>query len=258
MKLNSIFIVIFAIFNFSCSANSDIFKNLSPEDVFEDPNAIALAAAIRNNDINRMETLLREGIDVNKYGKDKITFLMWAYGTRSFDAFQLLLKNGADPTIPIREAPQEGYQPWTVIFFTVRDSEVRWFKELLDNGLDVEFPAFGPPYGHTVLHEAISVQNYEHIKLLLEAGADPNKQDNLGNTALRSAHNVRNYKMILLLIEYGADPGIKSNIGKHLGDDVLMFKDRGIMSDQQYEYYLKLVSILQKRGLLPVNFNPDS
>jgi ankyrin repeat protein len=66
----------------------------------------------------------------------------------------------------------------------------------------------------TALMEACSSNNLELIKVLLDAGADPNVQNDKGQTALTHNSNfIYSYTLEKLLIA-GADPNIKDNIGQ--------------------------------------------
>ncbi len=56
------------------------------------------------------------------------------------------------------------------------------------------------------LHVAIDKENTECVKLLLEAGADPNATDNDAYTPLYLAAREGNVECTKLLLEAGADP----------------------------------------------------
>ena len=59
--------------------------------------------------------------------------------------------------------------------------------------------------GDTALHTAVSVNSTECVKLLLEAGADPNRQDVDGWVAMCG---VSSHEVLDLLLKHGADPNI--------------------------------------------------
>ena len=54
----------------------------------------------------------------------------------------------------------------------------------------------------------------DKIKLLLEAGADPNTRDEQGNTPLHLAVKVGWLKRVGLLVSHGADVNVKNNEGE--------------------------------------------
>ena len=74
-------------------------------------------------------------------------------------------------------------------------------KILLEAGAD---PNTGDPYGDSPLHYAAEAGQPECIKLLLDAGADPNIANDSGNTPLHRAAG-KNAEATLILIKAGAD-----------------------------------------------------
>ncbi|CAN5179349.1 hypothetical protein BH09DEP1_BH09DEP1_6280 [soil metagenome] len=62
-----------------------------------------------------------------------------------------------------------------------------------------------PFRGETMLMKAVVVNDLETARLLLQAGADIDKQDHLGITALRLAIGDNKSQMVRLLIDAGAD-----------------------------------------------------
>ena len=64
------------------------------------------------------------------------------------------------------------------------------------------------------MHDAISKNNVEIAKLLIEHGADVNVTDILDNTPLDDAISKNNTEIAKLLIEYGADINVKGDYGK--------------------------------------------
>jgi ankyrin repeat protein len=58
-----------------------------------------------------------------------------------------------------------------------------------------------------------NTENIDLIKVLIEHGADPNKQDADGQTPLFEACYAGNSETVLLLLEYGANPNVKDSDG---------------------------------------------
>jgi ankyrin repeat protein len=83
---------------------------------------------------------------------------------------------------------------------------------LLDNKAQVDSL---DPEGSSPLVYAASHLNTEIAKLLLDAGANPNVKDNDGMTALRWAitRPFKDPSILYRLLEYGADPWIENNAG---------------------------------------------
>jgi hypothetical protein len=69
--------------------------------------------------------------------------------------------------------------------YSTHESQLILAKQLIEHGADVN--AVSNPQGRTPLHEAChsgNVTNLDFVELLLEKGADPNTQDDLGKTPL--------------------------------------------------------------------------
>ena len=64
------------------------------------------------------------------------------------------------------------------------------------------------------MHQASDNSLYDIAKILLEAGADPNKQQADGSTALHNCVHRGNKEMIQLLLQYKANPRIQDFLVK--------------------------------------------
>lgn len=101
------------------------------------------------------------------------------------------------------------------LFEAIYSHEIDMVTCLLENGAD---PNTAFSNGHTALMSAVSIHGAEVHKIvraLLNKGADPNKVDiGYGRSALHIAVKVRrNLDKVRLLIEAGADPNLKSRNG---------------------------------------------
>jgi ankyrin repeat protein len=79
-------------------------------------------------------------------------------------------------------------------------------KFLLQHGADPNFTSTGD----TALHAAVIANSPTCVKLLLDAGANPNQQDVDGCVAM---YRVSSDDVLDLLLEYGADPNITDQCG---------------------------------------------
>ena len=87
--------------------------------------------------------------------------------------------------------------------------------EAIKNGFDVDFTTY-QEFDWTLLHFVMSDKHYprEIAKALLEAGADPNRQNMEGDTPLHFAYLYGTPKDTAMLKEYGADDTISNRNGK--------------------------------------------
>jgi len=69
-----------------------------------------------------------------------------------------------------------------------------------------------------VINSAAASGSTELVTIILEAGANPNWQQDGGYTALHAAAQRKNLQMIKALLEAGADPAIRTNEGKTAAD----------------------------------------
>ena len=177
-----------------------------------------LFEAIKNNYSNNLINLIvKNGGDVNyitrlnedsNYLADSpLGEAIYQNNTKLVD---LLLSNGADPNM--RES-KGGYPLfYCVVAFTTPKAKYdlcKIAKKLLDAGADVNSNSYGAGDGETVLISAVDDNNYNLTKLLLQNGADPNRQMSSGLTALHSSFYNATVAISKLLLKYGANPYVR-------------------------------------------------
>jgi uncharacterized protein len=101
---------------------------------------------------------------------------------------------------------RDGYSPLGLASFFKRRDVV---KALLQRGAKPSVPS--RDQGFTPLHSAVATDAgdaiHEIVRLLLDAGADPNAKSREGGTPLHSAAFTGDIEIAELLLAYGADPG---------------------------------------------------
>jgi len=99
----------------------------------------------------------------------------------------------------------DGYTPLGLAAFFKRGTVV---KTLLERGAKPSLPS--RDQGFTPLHSAVATDagpsEHDIVRLLLEAGADPNAKSSEGGTPLHSAAFTGEVEIAELLLAYGADP----------------------------------------------------
>ncbi|KAG9452890.1 hypothetical protein H6P81_005794 [Aristolochia fimbriata] len=96
---------------------------------------------------------------------------------------------------------------WTLLHVGARKGDLKEVKRLLDEGMDVNVPAWGPKSpGVTPLHLAAEGGHLKVMDELLERGADIDARTKgaCGWTPLHNAAKVRNRQAIKFLVENGA------------------------------------------------------
>lgn len=89
---------------------------------------------------------------------------------------------------------------------------------LIERGAEVEVVARSESIHVTPLHSAAAGSHAGIVKLLLEAGADPNAAQDGGYTPLHSAANNDDRVSVEALLEAGADPARANDDGKRPTD----------------------------------------
>lgn len=168
-----------------------------------------LFEAIKENDVEKVKFLLKEGVDVNA-GKDKHwTPIMQASQQEyaSKEIVELLIDNGADLAL------KDGYSRSILALFCEVSANTDVIKLLIEKGLDVNDVSSGD---HTVLMVAAGRnQNLEVIKTLVEAGADLFAKNYEGKTAYELA--VENYE------EFKHDYQMWPHSSNYLAPDICLY-----------------------------------
>ncbi|QIW96656.1 hypothetical protein AMS68_002174 [Peltaster fructicola] len=120
------------------------------------------------------------------------------------------LRISADPSTVPRWSPKHHNTPITpasemALVNAVHQKNSKLVEQLLDRGVS---PDHAPELG--LLKDAVSLHDYQTLRLLLLYGADPNSKDKSGNTALFTATADGFLEAAQLLVEYGADPNAAS------------------------------------------------
>ena len=188
------------------------------------------------NNVKAIKALISSGVDLEERSREGakpsrnglITALHVAAFRNNFEAMKLLLEAGADVNSRAQlPKPNGGATP---LFFAVcglsASASPKLVSLLLEAGADVNLKVAidnGDGFGlnfETVLGfytGRIDAANAEIVKILLDAGADPNGKDtNFGAAPLHHAGlcDDEGVKIGKLLLEYGADPLLTDKGGK--------------------------------------------
>ncbi|MFT7540532.1 MAG: ankyrin repeat protein [Gammaproteobacteria bacterium] len=154
-----------------------------------------LAAAAGEGDVERVASLIREGVDPNQQGEDGVTPLVWAVHSASLSGTRALLELGADPNI----ASDSGDTALHLAVLSCRPDLVR---ALVERGANVRCPGAG---ARTPLMAAALSGSVESVRVLLELGGDASRRDRAGNTALHYAACGSAAGIVSLLLVSGGD-----------------------------------------------------
>jgi uncharacterized protein len=165
-----------------------------PEEHFEDPQLYA-ARAIADGDMNRLRAVVRRP-EIDHPGKKGMTLLWFAIQQKRFEAIEVLVELGSNPDGQV----VQGIGTPTLHALEVAD--LRYLTALLDGGLSVN----RVHNDESLLAQAAGPQGRtdEHVKLLVDRGADVNHRDSIGETPLFSALATLEPGRARYLIEHGA------------------------------------------------------
>jgi uncharacterized protein len=110
----------------------------------------------------------------------------------------------------IRERTPEGFTALGLAAFLGGPEAVR---VLLEHGADADDDADNP-FGVRPVHAAGAAHDHETMRLLLEAGADPNRRQQGGFVPLHEAAHSDDVEMARLLLAHGADPKLAADDGR--------------------------------------------
>ena len=163
-----------------------------------------LLKSIRENNVIKVDTLLRAGADVNrKERNDGMAPLHVAASEGQVAIAKMLLDAGADKNAK----DSDNQTPLQIAAF---NGELEIVKMMLDAGADVNTH---DDQGRSALHDASEEGRTAIVKLLLDAGGLVNERDNNDDTPLH--HSVRNGRVetVKLLLDAGADVNAKDSDG---------------------------------------------
>jgi len=181
-----------------------------------------LLQAVSARDHDRVRQLVSDGLQFSeKPAPNQRTPLFVAAQNNDFEMLEVLLKAGAD----INEKAPSGTSLLMVSAYAGLPDRVAF---LLRHGADPHYRH--PRHGATALMDACILGKVENARLLLDAGADPNVQTEVGNSALSIATREDHEDLVRLLLERGADPNLSSGRNSSLLGLAVQEKNKTIVA----------------------------
>lgn len=200
---------------FFLSACDYLTKPYAANNVFNEPQVIALAEATSQGDIKTINALIEAGVNVETIGKDNLTPLYWSYAYVSPSpaakvGFEHLLKKGANP--------MHVHEPsgLPLLHMVARGDDSDYLELLLKNRKDIQIDYKADDWlSPTAIANAMEARRFKNFKLLIEAGSDMNGKYYGDRTILEKANSPGTWKYALYLLQRGAD----FNVGKQINDN---------------------------------------
>jgi pectate lyase len=182
---------------------------------------LSLREAVNSGDIKLLQSVLDEGADVNEEGPEG-TALHYAVGKGDTQVVQLLIAHGADVNAegrhpqgntPLHVATRQGKREIAILLINrgadinIKNSAGKTPLDLATSGNRSEIAKLLIEKGAVVnnIHTAVSFENIEKVRSLVETGVDVNEKDDSGMTPLLRAVAGKHTEVAEFLIESGAD-----------------------------------------------------
>ena len=254
-------IILLALLSVLLSGCNLIFKNskgLAPEPqvYFPDGQELKMATAIYDGDTRSVQSMINDGVDLNRIGKGGMTYLYYAMLTMNYDMMELLLKNGADPNIHSDfytrpDLHKKGLSDdetigVCLVYSGYGDYDIKYMKLLLKHGANINDTTYISPLSTAVRDQ---VQGKEKIKYLAEHGLNLNFSKS-GTPVIAGQALIFEWDMVLFLLDLGADPLIGDNPKFTVAASVQKYYDRGFDLNSEYGKMAQEVKRrLEQRGV---------
>lgn len=249
------------------------FGNNTIKNLIKDQLSQRLIAAINENDVARIQNLIKFEVDVNNPYSDTTPLILAI--RKSPDLVKLLLDMKANPNIddaagrsPLMAAAMLGNLD-IIKLLILKEANPRYINKHGDNiillaplflknvnevinyfvntqGLDINSVSAG---GRTALMNASEIDKVQVVKALIDNKANLNLQDKSGRTALYLATMREHADIVELLVAGGADIHIANNNKQtplELAEEVI----QGNIGDERKEKLRKIIEILRSQTKL--------
>lgn len=164
-------------------------------EVDEKDGKTPLMRAVKNEKINVIKYLIKQGANINVTDIKLSSPLIEAALNCNIEIIDLLLEHGADLELKTPDG-------FTALFRCASESKIMSMEYLIAKGADLEAR---DKRGYTPLLAAIIYENTDAVELLIQKGADIFVIDDDDYNALTYAVAVNHLKAAMLLVKHGAD-----------------------------------------------------
>ena len=164
-----------------------------------------LQCAVQGGNPSIINKLLSLGLDVDSRGTQGATPLMFAAAFDKQSAFQVLIENGADPSLKTDKE-------LSLLHCAVQSGNTSIINKLLSLGLDIDSRSGG--FNRTPLMGAAADGKQSDFEMLIQNGADPSLKDVFHNNLLHFAEQGGDMSIINKLLSFGLDVDSRSLPGE--------------------------------------------
>ena len=224
------------------AVTNPIYKH-APEEYFPAAPALDVARAIRANDTKGLDQLFTQhpGLDPNQEGRQGVTFLFWAYAHHHIAVMKALVAHGADPNHPLHLPNEKGGTDTThLLNIAAGGPKDELLVTLLDLGAN---PNEIDERKEPALQNALYINNYPRMKILLDHGADIDAPNSSGATAAVVLSRLNSFEMLYYLLERGAD------WRKSEGAVALNTQENDVGNARSVAWQIKVKHLLMAKGV---------
>lgn len=163
---------------------------------------------MKNADIAALEELKNQNFDFNAQDQNGNTPLFYLLTrNRNLEVAEKAIELGADVNTPTKS----GILPINISTSKANELQLQIIM-MQTMGLDLNDPEVQEKVQEKLFHEMSRV--YQMAQMLIENGADVNKEGSLGTPLMNAATNAWNYEIAKMLIEKGANVNAQDKNGK--------------------------------------------
>jgi len=209
--------------------------SMTIDETFENPAVARLVEAALDGQAQEIQTLVKQGVDVNYVGKDDITPLLWVIGSRSTTGMKQLLSVGADLNLKTTRSRI------SAVNFAAGADDPEFLKILLEHGGgDLDLANVD---GYSPLQVAVQQDRLENVKRLIQYGADIHRSGGVGrsSTAAETAVKLNRFDIAVYMLEQGYNHDLQR---------LARLSEGPLNPDSdQNQWKLKLQEMLKQRGV---------
>lgn len=172
-----------------------------------------LMIAAENGELNRVRAILEQGADVNARAKSGHTALILAAAAGHLNVVKVLLNAGADANTRLYSFHSGEYLALMAAMDRCNKDWLKILDAMIASGGEVNPKE---AFSRSPLMYAITRYDPVMVKALIARGADVNLKNGVGTTPLMTAIISRGprLEMVKVLMEAGADPNARSDDGE--------------------------------------------